>query len=522
MQKYALVDNKLYTVVAEPMDCTNLYSTAACPNTTWNELYSEPNTSMDGNYAIRTPFQNPFDKPWNETYTPSLVVSNISVNDLSTDGNSRRVDMLVDAIRDLKLTEQFAINSAVRVEVRYCILDSNQQVVDEETAKIRVGKLEDFLQPNPMDETNTMEYNIGQCINARIELAAPFHELGISKGSRGSTRTVRILNIRAYISTTNENVYSQLLTEAQTKIGWTINSPTQEEIRSRDILIYDMLDDPKATNQLPHDITIRDRKDRVALNFNLFTNLFVYTYSTELVDNLLHLNQRMLSKYSVITTASGRASVNDALIQNIAYGETITVRIAADDGWRVSSLDIKGKFNQYNDIVLDRDMYPNGITLDLNVQIDWNETDVIVVFPCVDDNYTIDITTEINQAIPPEDEKDPEEPGDDVITPPAGDDPATPGDTTGTPEDGDDPSVNPDDPTSGGDGESNTGDAPTDDTTVSGGAGDAPESGDSSTDNTADPSDPTTGDTGITDTPVDGDSTTPEDTTDTENSEPTP
>lgn len=497
MQKYALLNNKLYTAVATPIDVCK--SSPESLNSYWNEGTTEQKPVND--IRIRQPYNPLFplgtNDTWNDTYTSSLVTSRLVVNCLNEDSNPEMLSDIIDAIEDLGLTEQFAINAAVRVEVRYNILDEHNQMVDEQTAKIKIGTIEDFVQPMGIDLSNEMRYRLCQAINARIEIAAPYRELGISKGSRGATRIIEILNVRVYISTTNENIYSQYLSLAQSKVGWPVNSLTQDQVRNYDVLIYDMMDDVSMSNQLPRRITIRSCKDRVDLNFTLFTNLFAYTLTTTDIDEALHMNQRLQSKYKIISQGDAHCKIAEPIIEDISYGETIQVDAEFDENYRALSIDIIGRYNEYSDIVLNYTTegveFPKEIFCE-DIQIKLNENKLSIILPSVVDSYEIKVySTLIPVETPPE--EDPVDPDDTTGDTDGSDDTVggDPGTTTPPTGDSGETDSGTDTPTTGGDGTTEVEPSEPEDTT-----GDSTENPDDSGDVTDTPTDTTDPGTGST------------------------
>ncbi len=368
---------------------------------------------------------------WDEHYvsTPDgrgIISSNLDITTPIIAMNKDNINEVIQAIKGNNLTEMKEMNPAIKIAVTYAILDAAYKEIESAVCKVVVGELGEVAFPRDILNDDSLQYDLSQVASGRVIIGAPFHELGISRATRGASRIVRIDNVVISISTTNKNIYSEYLSNAQTSIGWTVSSPTQKQVSEYDIPIFNLAD-YRTNLSLPHYIEVTDRSDHVFLNVKLLTNIFAYTYMPTEIEDALFLNQRMQTKYSVTSAVDGHCTA-DVLPEtaDIVYGTPFVMNVTADKGHRIMRVSMDISRDQSISFDVDDEKFVEDRTASTTsglATVTWDETKThaTITISSVEDFYKICVYTTTAAIIPAD------EPSADPSTPPS----ETPGSDTG-------------------------------------------------------------------------------------------
>ena len=398
MNVYTVLDNKVYSMSIENIN--KLRADASIPMV-------HPNEYLAGS--------------WDESYdyANSVVRSKLDVNTISGARNEDHVWEVIDCIINNNLTEAQEVNPAVKLSVSYTILDAFHNEVESKVCKTTIGELKEIMVPYAIDSANALSYGIAQNASGRVVIGAAFRELGISKSTRSESRIVRIDNVVVSISTTDRSIYSMYLSNAQTMIGWTPTSPTQEQISEYDIPIFNLADTHPTAGlpKLPHLITIPERNDKVYLDINLNTSLFAYTFSAKDIEDRLFINQRKQMKYNITTATDWNCAVDKPILEKLTFGDEVILKITANHGYKISKITFDGKYYGSGSVSIgnvDGYQSPYRIT-PANIVISWDDLcqNVEINIGSVMDSFRFGVSSEVSPIVPPEEPTDvPETPDD--------------------------------------------------------------------------------------------------------------
>lgn len=406
MQRYALLGNKLYTVPAGSMRDA----------ITSGEMFRQPIAKQS--VVSRTTFN----KVTNHHYVGlSIYEPNVLSN---TVDNQENVDKAVQFIIDQDITEILTVNPECRVEIEYVITDG-QGTELERSKRIRICQLSEVFMPKAITPDDALNYSIIAKVSGTVDIDInKDYGLGLSKPYNNPNYILKIENFVVRIATTGEPVYSKFLSTAQQNIGWSVTSPTQEQLNRHDLPIYDLKGSGESAN-MPV-IEMDDRLTNITVQFDFYSELFVYTHTSHTIEQAVIEQQKKKMTYSVHTgfmyskLPEAPGVIDTPVLTDLAYGEEVIVKATPNEGYKINFV----KFVRNNDpnntelieltwdssnIDLDLDFLSDFFATpgDLSVHVDPEDTSgaIEIHIDAIDCNY--DIYVSISKI--PEEPKDPDE-----------------------------------------------------------------------------------------------------------------
>lgn len=354
--------------------------------------------------------------------------------------NKDQVQSLKDEIVQGKHTSIKKVYPTIRTQLFYSITDKNGNVM-EEGSKVRINNMCSALKLLPISEDDSQEYSDIVFTKDTIDLTINVSTLGISKNLASGEYNLNINDIAFSIALCDENVTDSYMTAMQQKIGWSLNSITQEELGKYYYTIYQSsIDDPQWT---PIVISSIRKYTKLFINVSSLHDVFANVYDCKEIEDLVIENEKKAIKYKVETTVDGVAIDP---IKEISYGSSVDVTTQIDGVIQhVVVTDTNPDVDFAVAFIPDESYYDeNGdihVTMD-NIVITYIHNDsgaatVTVTIDSVKSNYTVDIASEPKKADEPTHE-DNTETGDPSGTPTTDPNPGNPdegGDVT-TPDGG--------------------------------------------------------------------------------------
>lgn len=361
--------------------------------------------------------------------------------------NKDQVQSLKDEIVQGKYTSIKKVYPTIRIQLFYSITDKNGTVM-EEGSKVRINSMNSALKLLPIAEDDSQEYSDVLYTKDTIDLTINVESLGISKNLASGEYNLNINDIAFSIALCDENVTDSYMTAMQQKIGWSLNSITQEELGNYYYTIYQAsVEDPQWN---PIVVSSIRKYTKLFINVSSLHDVFANVHDCKEIEDLVIENEKRAIKYKIETTLDGVALDP---IKEIVYGsyQRVTAQIDGvidhvivvdknpDVDYAVAFVPDETYYDENGDIhkymsITDA----NGVTLTY-IHNNVGAATVEVSIDAVKSNYTVEIVSAPKPVDKPTDEDNTETGEDTPVT-----DPETPDEGAGTtnpvpenPEEGD-------------------------------------------------------------------------------------
>lgn len=224
-------------------------------------------------------------------------VITIDVNNASDLDNSSYVNEIKSGIEEHAISTVGLVNSEIRVEMRYSILNQDGKVIDS-GMRNRVSDLKNVMEFHGVNSSNNLTYNhITKCSATIVTPAiTPKVDMGITKWCENEKYVVRIESMRILISSGEKRVSQEYLSKAQCGVKWKKDSPTMREIEEKkEICIYDSSE--RWSNYIYQNEI--DNIRSLTVKFTLYTNLFADVYDDMEIMNLINKNKKNNESYKI-------------------------------------------------------------------------------------------------------------------------------------------------------------------------------------------------------------------------------
>ena len=342
--------------------------------------------------------------------------------------NKDQVQALKDEIIQGKYTSIKKVYPTIRTQLFYSITDKNGTVM-EEGSKVRINSMNSALKLLPIAEDDSQEYSDVVYTKDTIDLTINVESLGMSKNLASGEYNLNINDIAFSIALCDENVTDSYMTAMQRKIGWSLNSITQEELGKYYYTIYQSsIDDPQWN---PIVISPIRKYTKIFINVSSLHDVFANVHDCKEIEDLVIENEMRAIKYKIEATLDG---VTLDPIKEIEYGSSqeVTAQIDGviervivvdknpDVDYAVAFVPDETYYDENGDIHVVTTL-ENGVDVVLTyIHSNAGAATVSVGISSVKSNYTVEIVS----APKPSDE------------PTGEDNTETGGETTDTPEEG--------------------------------------------------------------------------------------
>lgn len=237
--------------------------------------------------------------------------------------NKDQVQALKDEIVQGKYTSIKKVYPTIRTQLFYSITDKNGTVM-EEGSKVRINSMNSALKLLPIAEDDSQEYSDVVYTKDAIDLTINVESLGISKNLTSGEYNLNINDIAFSIALCDENVTDSYMTAMQQKIGWSLNSITQEELGNYYYTIYQAsVEDPQWN---PIVVSSIRKYTKLFINVSSLHDVFANVHDCKEIEDLVIENEKRAIKYKIETTLDGVALDP---IKEIVYGsyQEVTAQI---------------------------------------------------------------------------------------------------------------------------------------------------------------------------------------------------